>query len=34
VLRALRAVQTGSVNDYAAYLVLGLIVMVAALTLG
>ncbi|MDQ1420606.1 MAG: hypothetical protein QOJ52_2568 [Acidimicrobiaceae bacterium] len=34
VLRALRAVQTGSVNDYAAYLVLGLIIMVAALTLG
>jgi multicomponent Na+:H+ antiporter subunit D len=34
IVRALRAVQTGSVNDYATYLVVGLIVTVAALTLG
>jgi multicomponent Na+:H+ antiporter subunit D len=33
VMRVLRAIQTGSVNDYATYLVVGLVVTVAALTL-
>ncbi|MDQ6617684.1 MAG: Fe-S-binding domain-containing protein [Actinomycetota bacterium] len=32
IVRRVRAVQTGSVNDYATYLVAGLIVAVAALT--
>jgi multicomponent Na+:H+ antiporter subunit D len=33
-LRALRAVHTGSVNDYAAYLVAGIVLVVAVLLLG
>jgi multicomponent Na+:H+ antiporter subunit D len=33
-VRALRALHTGSVNDYAAYAILGSLAVIATLTLG